>query len=483
MRITRLPLAGLFESEILRAGILGVGLLGAGLLGPSLADAKDARVAVRGTPVQIASPAGEGWVRRVETPAAGQWVVSWRTADAKAVVVAMSFPLPPGAQTDVVSLLRRAVDTQFHALGISGYGLPGAVAKRVMGYPAASAQIHATYQGGPAQGPCRLVVANATHAAFAWGLASSGDATLSQAVSACVASMAPDEPAFFDTKFLAPKSLDEELLLVKGEPALTRRHLRAASRLAAAVLGGPIPLARRDRLETAILQAVRDPTERSVREGLRLAPETLARMPGLKAHEQRAKVEALGHAMYRDFLRRQLAGDPLARKVIDAWDANKEPVAQAGQARLVRRQADALLEMGAFLASIVADGARGVSPGEYERLCAWLKSQWPGLSAMQRTTIGEAPEIWLRMRRAWDMAHRGDRHRFRRALLKLAYGQRSAEEIDAARSPVELKAWMSKQRPLGVEAFVQQLARVNAEGWTRLLDALGSPSSPVPVGW
>ena len=464
-----------------------LGLLACSWGGAPLAQAEDAGVAgvaIEGTGLRIRAPAQPGtWTRRVESPSAGHWVVSWTEAKTAAVVVAMAFPLADQPKGDLAPLLRRAVDTQFRALGISGYGLPGGHALQLMGLRAVDARIEATYHGAPARGRCRLVLASASHVGFAWGLAPDAHAEHVATIQACVESLRPTEQALYTPRFLDPATLNDVLLRPKDEPAITRRQMLAILRVAAMAIGGALPLAHRERLQEALLRACREPSEVSLRKGVRLAPSLLEPTPGLSAAAQEARLVEAGHALYRDHLERHLGGEVVARAVIQAWDGTKETLAGRGGKRLQRRQADAVMEMGAFLASIVADAPRGVSQDEYRRLTTWLQGGWPTWSSEARASLRERPAAWMRLRHAWDSAKPPARDSFRRALLEMVHGTPASKTLQDTRDAASLKAWMRQHPPPGVERVVQQTAAWSTDQIRRLLDTLHPTTGPIPLGW
>ena len=447
------------------------------------ADEPATTITLKGSPATVTPPPGEGWKRRVETPTAGQWSITLTSADGLVVLQAIAFPRDGSPDDDQESLLRRAVDTMFRTLDVDGYGMPDVRTFRTMGVPGAEGRIEALAQRHKVAGHARILTPSETSYAFAWGVARADAADNVALVRDFVESLVPLAPRLYTPVFRANLKADEELLVLEDEKPVKRRDVDATMRLVELGLGSPLSAAWRERIESALrLELVRGP--RTVRDTVRAAHEAFEAPEGPDATPitPQQRVE-LGRTLYLGHLARRLEGDTSAAGFVEAWHGAEQVLVDDDGDLLRALHVDAALEMAAFLGSLAADAARGVSPGERERLLPWWSERFREADAVTRARWRTLPVVWQRMRHLFDTATPQARRAFQRDVLALVHGDEAVAALPATSGPAEMLAFIGAHRPPGPEAIARELADVPAERLATLLGHLGDPAGDVPLGW
>ncbi len=452
--------------------------------GPLRADGDAAapeHLALEGTSLRVVPPTG-AWTQRIERPAPGQWSATFTAEGGEIVVGAIVFPddgSPPGPRE---AMLRRAIDTLFVTLRVDGHGVPSARAIRRLGHEGAEGAIEASANGRRLSGRARILAASPTAWAFAWGIARSAVPADVAVVGAFVYSLEPTEARLFTPVFHDPAHDADVALALRAEPPIRNRDIAATLALAEAAFGAPMTLAQRERLGRA-LQAELPRGPRALRDAVRVAIEAFRPDLGLNAADLAARRRELGLALYASHVARRVDGDATAAAFVDAW-LDVEAVLAGGPPDPLRAlHVDAGLELAAFLASIAADGPRGISKGERERLHPWWAGRHASADAETRAGWSRLPVLWRRIRHAFDRAGPAERNAFRRDVLALVHGDEAVADLAPDADATVLHAWIAAHPAPGPEAIARRLVDVGESRLLALADRLGAAAVEIPLGW
>ena len=231
----------------------------------------------------------------------------------KAQCEARVFPVQSAEEAKVV--LWQAADKTSRQMQGTAFGLPAVRAFVIDGRDVAESEFWVQSGTSHLEGRIRLLRASPQSWALAWGLATPEAAPAARDAAIDFAStLVPSEPAFFEPP-VGEGDPEEELVPAPGEPALTRRHLRAV--LALVEAGARVRFSRAGRLgllDALAMEARQEGPKH--REALRTAAEANAESLGLGAESRAAAREQLGKRILELAQVRSDAGKPPAQLLL-----------------------------------------------------------------------------------------------------------------------------------------------------------------------
>lgn len=443
------------------------------------------------TDFEVDVPAGTWYVAEAE-PVPGQWSLTLlgpagenrqTVQQGRSIAEVVSWPARDEMPKDAMQLLANALALALDAKGYGGHGFPSLERLRFLGHDGAEAKIEVGAGGGVMAGFGRLFLPTPSHVAFAWILVPREDAEALVRARSFVESLRPREPRFLTPRFYDPAKSDDVLVEVPGEPPLRREHFAAMERLVEHAMGGPLPVAWREALRTALHRGALIGA-RAFRDALRESVSAFG--PELGSEDEvvrQRRLAELGRTFVDSHIARRMEGDESAKPFLIVWHQASRALHRYPDFDLTARHVDSILEMASFLASLAGDRLLSIGAEERTQILERWRDTWADWSRERRARLQAAPAVWLRTRHAFDMAAGAERLAFRRALLEQFLPPERVAGLAGVSTAEDLSTFMAAHSGPTPTDIADRWLDMKAEDSKALLEALGDDGNPVPLGW